>query len=78
MVKVKVFIVDGKDHPEVSGRVHERREMGKTERRSKREGAKTQSRGPRGKPREPVAEIAGLYRKEKLGAGKGSPWAGEV
>jgi hypothetical protein len=25
-----------------------------------------------------VAEIAGLYRKEKLGAGKGSPWAGEV
>lgn len=52
--------------------------MGKTERRSKREGAKTQSRGPRGKPREPVAEIAGLYRKEKLGAGKGSPWAGEV
>ena len=23
-------------------------------------------------------KMSGLYRKEKLGAGKGSPWAGEV
>lgn len=58
--------------------------MGKSERgrkeRSKGERPRP-SRGPRGKPREPVAEIAGLYRKEELGVwggreGKPPGWRG--
>lgn len=40
-----------------------------------REGEKRN--GPR-EPKEPLIAMAGLYRKEKLWGGKGSPWTGEV
>lgn len=69
-----------REQPEASGRVqtklsHERKERGAEERR---EELKTKRPGVSQESREPVAEMAGLFREEKLGEAKARAWAGEV
>lgn len=69
-----------REQPEAAGRVqnklnHERKERGAEERR---EELKTKRPRISQEPREHVAKMTGLFRKEKLGEAKASTWAGEV
>lgn len=73
MVGEKGCIVDSQRHPEGSrlNRTVRRREgMREEEKRVGRKSKQTKkSLGPRGDPRQSMAKIVGLYRKEKLGEG---------